>query len=80
MPVRTDNSYAWRSLLASSRSRAHAIDASIRAGKCAHLLHDSGLALGKGDVTTRLVGDEFDLNLPPFATGLIIIIVIVVGS
>ena len=69
------------SLLACLRSRVYAIDASIRSGgDCAHLLHDTGLALGKGDVTTRLVGDEFDLNLPPLATGLVIIIVIVVGS
>jgi hypothetical protein len=33
----------------------------------AHLLHNTGLALGKGDVATRLVGDELDLNLATLA-------------
>ena len=31
-------------------------------------------------MTTRLVGDELDLNLPPLAPGLIIIIIIIVGG
>lgn len=44
-----------------------------------HLLHDSRLALGECDMATRLVGDELDLNLSSLASGLVIIIVIVVG-
>lgn len=45
-----------------------------------HLLHDTGLPLGEGNVATRLVLDEFDLNLSALATGLIIIIVLVLGA
>ena len=45
-----------------------------------HLLHDSRLALGEGDVTTRLVLDELDFNLPPLAARLVVVIVVVVGS
>jgi len=45
-----------------------------------YLLHDAGLALGKGDVPTRLVLDELDLNLPALAAGLVVIVVVVVGS
>lgn len=46
----------------------------------AHLLHDTSLALGKGDVTARLVLDELDLDLSALATGLVVVVVIVVGS
>lgn len=42
------------------------------------LLHDTGLALGKGDVATRLVANELDLDLATFAIALLIIIVVVV--
>lgn len=45
-----------------------------------YLLHDSGLALGEGDVPTRLVLDELDLNLPALAAGLVVVVVIIVGS
>jgi hypothetical protein len=45
-----------------------------------HLLHDAGLALGKGNVPARLVLDELDLNLAALAAGLVIIVVVVVGS
>lgn len=44
-----------------------------------NLLHDTGLALREGDVATRLISDELDLNLSPLATRLVIIIIIVVG-
>jgi len=43
-----------------------------------YLLHDAGLALGKGDVPARLVLDELDLNLPALAAGLVVVVVIVV--
>ena len=43
-----------------------------------HLLHDTGLALGKGDVAARLVLDELDLDLPALAAGLVVIVVVVV--
>ncbi len=42
------------------------------------LLHDTGLSLGEGDMTARLVRNELDLNLSSLTTGLIIVIVIVV--
>lgn len=45
-----------------------------------YLLHDTSLALGEGDVPTRLVLDELDLNLSSLAAGLVIIVVVVVGS
>jgi len=44
------------------------------------LLHDTRLPLGECDVTARLVGDELDLNLSSLASGLIVVVVIVVGS
>lgn len=45
-----------------------------------YLLHDASLALGEGDVSARLVLDELDLNLPALAAGLVVIVVVVVGS
>jgi hypothetical protein len=45
-----------------------------------YLLHDAGLALGKSNVSTRLVLDELDLNLSALASGLVIVVVVVVGS
>ena len=46
----------------------------------AHLLHDAGFALGEGDVTTRLILNELNINLPSLAARLVIIIVVVVRS
>ena len=46
----------------------------------AHLLHDPGFALGEGDVTTRLILNELNVNLPPLTARLVIIIVVVVRS
>lgn len=46
----------------------------------AHLLHDTGLPLGEGNVATRLVRDELDLNLAALTAWLVIIIVVVVGG
>jgi hypothetical protein len=43
-----------------------------------HLLHDTGLALGEGDVPPRLVLDELDLDLPALAAGLVVVVVVVV--
>ena len=45
-----------------------------------NLLHDAGLALGEGDVSTRLVLDELDLNLASLATRLVVVVIVVVGS
>jgi hypothetical protein len=45
-----------------------------------HLLHDTGLSLGKGNVATRLVGDKLYLNFSSLTATGIIIIVAVVGS
>lgn len=49
-------------------------------GRTQYLLHNTGLALGKSDVATRLVLNEFDLNLTALTAGLIIIIVVVLGA
>lgn len=46
----------------------------------AHLLHDTGLALREGDVPTRLVLDELDLDLAALATRLVVVIIVVVGG
>jgi len=43
-----------------------------------YLLHDAGLALGEGNVPTRLVLDELDLDLSTLAARLIVVIVVVV--
>jgi hypothetical protein len=45
-----------------------------------HLLHDTGLPLGEGDVATRLVLDELDLDLAALTAGLVVIIIIVLGA
>lgn len=49
-------------------------------GQFVGLLHDTRLALGKGDVAARLVADELDLNLATLAAALLVIVVVVVGS
>lgn len=48
-------------------------------GQSTDLLHDAGLALGKGNVAARLVADELDLNLATLASALFVIVVVVVG-
>jgi hypothetical protein len=45
-----------------------------------YLLHDTRLPLRERDVATRLILDKLDLNLSALATGLIIIVVVVVGA
>lgn len=45
-----------------------------------YLLHDASLPLGEGDVPTRLVLDELDLNLSSLTATLLVIIVIIVGG
>jgi hypothetical protein len=45
-----------------------------------NLLHNTGLALGEGDVATRLVGDELDLDLATLSATFLIIVVVVVGG
>ena len=44
-----------------------------------HLLHDTSLALGKGDVTAGFVLDEFYVDLSTLLAALLIIVVVVVG-
>lgn len=46
----------------------------------ADLLHDASLPLGEGDVTTRLVLDELDLDLSAFAATLLVVVIIIVTS
>lgn len=77
VPVSTDNSYAFR------RKSARQLSApNVRAWRvvAANLLHYASLPLREGDVTTRLVLDELDINLPPLPPGLVIVIVIVIRS
>lgn len=49
-------------------------------GKLVGLLHDTSLALREGDVTTRLILNELDLDLATLTARLVIIIVLVVGA
>lgn len=43
-----------------------------------HLLHDARLTLREGNMTTRLVLDKLDVDLPPLAPGFIIVIFIII--
>jgi len=45
-----------------------------------HLLHDTGLPLGEGDVATRLVLDELDLDLAALTARLVVVIIVVLGA
>lgn len=45
-----------------------------------NLLHDASFSLRKGNMPSRLVADELDLNLATLASTLLVIIVVVVGS
>lgn len=42
------------------------------------LLHDTSLALGEGNMATRFVGDELDLNLTSLTTTLLVVVIVVV--
>lgn len=44
------------------------------------LLHNASLSFGKGNVSTRLIRDELDVNLPAFAIRLIVVVVIVIAG
>ena len=63
---------------------AIATRASSRRLQCAkmttYLLHDTRLALREGDVSTRLVLDELDFDLPALAARLVVVVVVVVRS
>ena len=48
----------------------------VGSDECAYFLHDSRFALREGDVTARLVLDEFDIDLPPLTTSSLVIVVI----
>ena len=45
-----------------------------------YLLHDTRLPLGEGDVATRLILDKLDLDLAALTAGLVVIIIIVLGT
>jgi hypothetical protein len=49
-------------------------------GDATHLLHDTGLPLGKSNVPTRLILNKLDLDLATLTTGLVIIIIFIVGA
>lgn len=53
------------------------IDAMERNKQKTHLLHDTRLPLGEGDVATRLILNELDFNLSPLTTLLLIILLII---
>ena len=44
------------------------------------LLHDASFPLGEGNVATRLVADELDLNLATLAAALLVLVILVVGG
>lgn len=46
--------------------------------KSSYLLHNTSFALGKRNVSTRLIGDELDLNLSSLAAALLVVVVIVI--
>jgi hypothetical protein len=48
--------------------------------RASYLLHDSSLALGESDVSTRLILNELDFNLSSLATGFVIVVVVIVES
>lgn len=62
------------------------VDAPVVAGLgvlsvvASYLLHNAGLALGKGDVASRFIVDKLDLNLATLTTSLLVIVVVVVGG
>lgn len=45
-----------------------------------YLLHNTSLPLGKGDVTTRLILDELNLDLAALTARLVIVVVVVLGA
>ena len=45
-----------------------------------YLFHDPGLTFREGNVSTRLILDELDVNLPPLPTRLVIIVVVIVAG
>lgn len=45
-----------------------------------HLLHNTSLTLGEGNVSPRFILDELDFNLASLASRLVVVIVVVVGS
>jgi len=53
-------------------------DVARRLDSHTYLLHDAGFALGESNVATRLILDELDLDLSTFASGLVVIIIVVV--
>lgn len=52
----------------------------MQVGRQTYLLHNTSLTLGKGNVTTRLVLDELDLDLATLTARLVIVIVVVLGA
>lgn len=45
-----------------------------------YLLHNTGLPLGKGDVTTRLVLNKLDLDLAALTAGLVVVVIVVLSA
>ena len=45
-----------------------------------HLLHDTGLPLGESNVPTRLILNKLDLDLAALTTGLVIVIIFIIGA
>jgi hypothetical protein len=46
----------------------------------AYLLHNTSLALRERDMATRLILNELDFNLATLTTGLVIVVVLIVGA
>ena len=52
----------------------------MRGKRWQYLLHNTSLALGEGDVATRLILDKLDLNLAALTARLVVVIIIVLGA
>jgi hypothetical protein len=46
----------------------------------AYLLHNTSLSLRERDMATRLILNELDFNLATLTTGLVIVVVLIVGA
>lgn len=45
-----------------------------------YLLHDASFPLGEGDVSTRLVLNELDVNLATLSAGFVVVVVVIIGG
>lgn len=58
----------------------HVLDSTDGGATVTYLLHDARLSLRKGDVATRLILNELDLDLAPLATRLVLVVLILIAG